>query len=430
MADRDSIGAPVLYEAYETHNRMLWPLRAFARSALDVMAHPAPPLAAVRLAYPDSDAQRRMNAAFELIARARLSHKRPPFAVDSVEVGARTVHVTEQVVTSTPFADLLRFRKDLAIEQPRVLLVAPMSGHFATLMRDTIRTLLPEHDVYVTDWRNARDVPVYQGRFGFDAYVTHLVHFLETLDTGAHVIAVCQPCVAALAAAAVMAQGDHPARPRSLTLMAGPIDCRINPTRVNELATAHSIDWFRSRLIATVPWRYRGAWREVYPGFLQLTAFMSLNLERHVKAFVDLYNALAAGEYEKAEATQTFYREYFAVADLPAEFYLETVKLVFQEYALARGELKWQGTRVDPGAIRGTALLTVEGERDDICAIGQTMAAQDLCTGIRPYLKQHHMQPGAGHYGVFSGRRWQQEIYPIVRDMIYHTEARGLKRAA
>jgi polyhydroxyalkanoate depolymerase len=420
----------VLYEAYETHNRMLWPMRAFARSALDVMAHPAPPLAAVRLAYPDLDAQRRMNAAFELIARARLSHKRPPFGVDSVEVGARTVRVTEQVVTSTPFAELLRFRKDLAVEQPRVLLVAPMSGHFATLMRDTIRTLLPEHDVYVTDWRNARDVPVYQGRFGFDEYVTHLVHFLDALDSGAHLIAVCQPCVAALAAAAVMAQGDHPARPRSLTLMAGPIDCRINPTRVNELATAHPIDWFQSRLIATVPWRYRGAWREVYPGFLQLTAFMSLNLERHVKAFVDLYNALVAGEYEKAEATRTFYREYFAVADLPAEFYLETVKLVFQEYALARGELKWQGIRVDPGAIRGTALLTVEGERDDICAIGQTMAAQDLCTGIRPYLKQHHMQPGAGHYGVFSGRRWQQEIYPIVRDMIYQTEARGLKRAA
>ena len=414
----------MLYQAYEAHTRLLWPMRTLARSALDVMANPVPPLAAVQLAYPDNDAQRRMHAAFELIARTRLTHKRPPFGIDSVEVGGRTLAVTEEVTTSTPFADLLRFRKDVDVAQPRVLLIAPMSGHFATLMRDTVRTLLAEHDVYVTDWKNARDVPVYQGRFGFDEYVAHLVMFLDTIGAGTHVIAVCQPCVAALVAAAVMAQGDHPARPRSLTLMAGPIDCRVNPTKVNELATAHPIDWFESRLIATVPWRYPGAWRRVYPGFLQLTAFMSMNLERHVKAFVDLYNALVAGEYEKAEGTRTFYREYFAVADLPAEFYVDTVRLVFQECALARGELKWQGMRVDPAAIRSTALLTIEGERDDICAIGQTMAAHDLCSGIRPYLKQHHMQPGAGHYGVFSGRRWQNEIYPIVRDMIYQMDAR------
>jgi poly(3-hydroxybutyrate) depolymerase len=413
----------LLYEAYETHTRMWWPMRTFARSALDLMAHlPSEP--ALRVTYPDADTQRSMSAAFEVIARARLTHKRPAYAIDSVQVAGCEVQVSEEVVTSTPFAGLLRFRKDIDVVQPRVLLVAPMSGHFATLMREAVRTLLPEHDVFVTDWRNARDVAVYEGRFGFDEYVAHLIYFLDTLEAGAHVIAVCQPCVAALVATAVMAQGGHPARPRSLTLMAGPIDCRINPTRVNELAIARPIDWFESRLIATVPWRYRGAWRQVYPGFLQLTAFMSMNLERHVKAFVDLYNALVAGEFDKAEGTRAFYREYFAVADLPAEFYLETVRLVFQEHALARGVLKWQGTRVDLGAIRGTALLTIEGERDDICAIGQTMAAHDLCTGIRPYLKQHHMQPGAGHYGVFSGRRWQQEIYPIVRDMIYQTDAR------
>jgi polyhydroxyalkanoate depolymerase len=420
----------VLYEAYETHNRMWWPMRTFARSALDAIAHPAPPLAAARLAYPDHDAQRRMTAAFELIARARLTHRRPPFGIDHVEAGGRTLAVTEEVAAATPFADLLRFRKDVDAAQPRVLLVAPMSGHFATLMRDTVRTLLAEHDVYVTDWKNARDVPVYEGRFGFDEYVAHLIHFLDTIGPGAHLIAVCQPCVAALAAAAVMAQGDHPARPRSITLMAGPIDCRVNPTRVNELATAHPIDWFESRLIALVPWRYRGAWRRVYPGFLQLTAFMSMNRERHVGAFVELYNALVAGECEKAEGTRSFYREYFAVADLPAEFYLETVRLVFQEYALARGALRWEGMRVDMRAIHATALLTIEGEKDDICAIGQTMAAHDLCSGIRPYLKQHHMQPGAGHYGVFSGRRWQQEIYPIVRDTIYQMDARVATGAA
>jgi poly(3-hydroxybutyrate) depolymerase len=300
-----------------------------------------------------------------------------------------------------------------------------MSGHFATLLRDTVRTLLADHDVYVTDWGNARDVSLWHGRFGLDQYVTHLISFLETMGPGAHVIAVCQPCVAALAAAAAMAQGGHPAQPRSMTLMAGPIDCRVNPTKVNELATGKPIDWFESRLITSVPLRYRGAFRRVYPGFLQLTAFMSMNLERHVKAFVELYNAIVAGEHEKAEGTRSFYREYFAVADLPAEFYLDTVRLVFQEYALARGELTYDGGRIEPAAIRGTALLTVEGERDDICSVGQTMAAHDLTPGIRPYLKQHHMQAGVGHYGVFSGRRWHNEIYPIVRDMIYQMEARG-----
>jgi poly(3-hydroxybutyrate) depolymerase len=329
------------------------------------------------------------------------------------------------VALATPFADLVRFRKDIAGELPRVLLVAPMSGHFATLLRDTVRTLLPDHDVYVTDWGNARDVSLLHGRFGLDEYIAHLILFLEHIGPGAHLIAVCQPCVAALAAAAAMAASGHPAQPRSITLMAGPIDCRVNPTRVNELATAHPIDWFESRLIAAVPVRYAGAFRRVYPGFLQLTAFMSMNLERHVKAFVELYNAIVAGEHEKAEGTRSFYREYFAVADLPAEFYLDTVRLVFQEFALARGQLAWEGRRIDPGAIRGTALLTIEGERDDICSIGQTMAAHDLCSGIRPYLKQHHMQAGVGHYGVFSGRRWASEIYPIVRDMIDQMEARG-----
>jgi poly(3-hydroxybutyrate) depolymerase len=288
-----------------------------------------------------------------------------------------------------------------------------------------VRTLLQDHDVYVTDWGNARDISYWHGRFGLDEYIAHLVHFLEAIGPGAHLVAVCQPCVPALAAVAAMAQGGHPAQPLSLTLMAGPIDCRINPTKVNELATAKPIDWFESHLIATVPLRYRGAFRRVYPGFLQLTAFMSMNLERHVKAFVDLYNAIVAGEHEKAEGTRSFYREYFAVADLPADFYLETVRLVFQEYALARGELRWQGEKIEPGAIRGTALLTIEGERDDICSVGQTMAAHDLTPGIRPYLKQHHMQAGVGHYGVFSGRRWHTEIYPIVRDMIYQMEARG-----
>jgi len=419
----------MLYDAYQIHNDLLYPLRAAAASALNLLDHPEPALHATRLPYPGNDAQARVAAAFELITRAQLTHTRPSFDIGAVTVAGREVAVTEEVVVATPFAQLLRFAKDAPVEQPRVLLVAPMSGHFATLLRDTVRTLLADHEVYVTDWANARDVPLWYGRFGLDQYVTHLIHFLEAIGPGAHLIAVCQPCVAALAAAAAMAQGGHPARPGSLTLMAGPIDCRVNPTKVNELATGQTMDWFESRLITSVPLRYRGALRRVYPGFLQLIAFMSLNLERHVKAFVDLYNAIIAGEHDKAEGTRSFYREYFAVADLPAEFYLDTVRLVFQEYALARGTLTLDGRGIEPAAIRSTALLTIEGERDDICAIGQTMAAHDLTPGIRPYLKQHHMQAGVGHYGVFSGRRWQNDIYPIVRDMIHQTEARGAMSA-
>jgi len=420
----------MLYDAYQLHTDLLYPLRAAATSALNLLDDPGAALRSTRLPYPGRDAQARVAAAFELIARAQLTHTRPSFGIDTVTVGDREVAVTEQMVAETPFAQLLRFAKDTPAEQPRVLLVAPMSGHFATLLRDTVRTLLADHDVYVTDWANARDVPLWYGRFGLDQYVTHLIHFMETIGPGAHMIAVCQPCVAALAAAAAMSQGGHPARPRSLTLMAGPVDCRVNPTKVNELATGQTMEWFETRLIASVPLRHRGAWRRVYPGFLQLIAFMSMNLERHVKAFVDLYNAVIAGEHEKAAGTRSFYSEYFAVADLPAEFYLDTVRLVFQEYALARGTLTLDGRKIEPAAIRGTALLTIEGERDDICAVGQTMAAHDLTPGIRPYLKQHHMQAGVGHYGVFSGRRWQNEIYPIVRDMIHQMEARGAMSAA
>jgi polyhydroxyalkanoate depolymerase len=333
-------------------------------------------------------------------------------------VGNREVEVTEEVALRTPFATLLHFKKDVAQAQPRVLLVAPLSGHFATLLRSTVRTMLPEHDVYITDWHNAREVPTREGRFGFDDYIDHLIRFLEAIGPGAHMLAVCQPCVAALVAAAVMAQNHNPAVPHSMTLMAGPIDCRVNPTKVNELANSKPIEWFEQHLIARVPFRYDGAFRRVYPGFVQLAAFMSMNIERHVKAHRELYDSLVNGDLAKAKATKDFYDEYFAVLDLTAEFYLETVRLVFQEYALPLGRLTFRGEKVDPAAIRRTMLLTVEGEKDDICAIGQTVAAHDLCSGLRPYLKRHHMQPGVGHYGVFSGRRWEALIYPQVKNVI------------
>lgn len=403
----------MLYQAYQASSDFSLPARALAGFALT--AHNALP----GLSNP---AMRNLTAAYELISRARLTHTRPDYGIRSVMVGNREVEVIEEPAHVTPFGTLLRFRKDIDTEQPRVLIVAPLSGHFATLLRGTVRTMLPEHDVYITDWHNARDVPLSAGRFGFDDYVTHLIDFLEAMGPGAHIVAVCQPCVSALAAAAVMAQDNHPAQPRSMTLMAGPIDTRVNPTKVNELAKSKPMSWFEKNLIARVPFRYDGAFRRVYPGFVQLTAFMSMNLDRHTKAHRELYANLARGEIEKAKITKDFYDEYFAVLDLTAEFYLETVRIVFQEHRLPLGELEYEGRPVDPSAIRKTMLLTVEGERDDICAVGQTLAAHDLCTGLRPYRKRHHMQPGVGHYGVFSGKKWEAQIYPLVKNLILAAE--------
>jgi poly(3-hydroxybutyrate) depolymerase len=399
----------MLYQAYQAHCDIMVQVRAFAGAAAE-MGHPPEPFG-IPLA-------RDLTAVYELIARAGLTHERPPFAIGLVQVGDRQVQCRDVAADVTPFGTLLHFQKDIGTPQPRVLLVAPLSGHFATLLQGTVRTLLPEHDVFITDWHNAREISIMHGRFGFDEYVEHLIRFLEVIGPHAHLISVCQPCVAALAAVAIMAEAGHPAQPRSMTLMAGPIDARINPTRVNELATSKSIEWFERSLIASVPIRYGGAFRRVYPGFVQLAAFMSMNIDRHVKAHRELFRHLANGEHDKAQAMKAFYDEYFAVLDLTAEFYLETVRLVFQEHALARGKLEWRGRPVDPRAIRRTMLLTVEGERDDICGVGQTLAAQELTSGLRPYMKRHHMQAGVGHYGVFTGNRWTSQIYPIVKNTI------------
>ncbi len=401
----------LIYLAYQAASDIMEPMRAMAAAWTAALA-PLDAEAAHTFAW------RRFAAGCELLARAGLSHHRPAFGISSVTVSRREVPVYERAADVTPFGTLLQFKKDVPIDQPRVLVLAPLSGHFATLLRGTVITLLPEHDVYLTDWHNARDVSLSHGRFGLDEYVDHIIRFLEAIGPGAHVVAVCQPCVTALAAVAIMAQAGNPAQPHSMTLMAGPIDARINPTKVNELATSRPIDWFERHLIAKVPVRYPGVGRRVYPGFVQLAAFMAMNLERHVKAHVELYSLLTAGEHAMAEATKSFYDEYFAVLDLTAEFYLETVQTVFQEHALPLGKLVWRGNRIEPRAIRRTALLTVEGEKDDICSLGQTMAALELCSGLRAYKKRHHMQAGVGHYGVFSGKRWQNQIYPIVRNVI------------
>jgi len=402
----------MIYQNFQTYSDFAGPLRAAANVAAAALMHPPPGIS--RNAF-----VRAIAASCELIARAGLSHHRPDFGIDSVTLGGRLAAIREVAIHRTPFCTLLRLEKDAEVVQPRILLVAPMSGHFATLLRGTAETMLPDHDVYMTDWHNARDVALRHGRFDFDDFIEHLITFIEVLGPGTHVVGVCQPCVAVLAAVAIMAEASHPAQPRSMTLMAGPIDARINPTEVNRLATSRSIGWFEQNLIGIVPLRYAGALRRVYPGFMQLAAFMSMNLDRHVKAQIDLLYHLANGEKEKAAAISKFYDEYLAVMDLPAEFYLQTVRTVFQEHALPLRKFVWRGRRVDPRAIRHTALFTVEGERDDICAVGQTLAAQDLCTGLRPYMKRHHVQTGVGHYGVFNGQRWKNSIYPILTNVIY-----------
>ncbi len=358
-------------------------------------------------------------AALDMTANTRVTHDRPSYRIDRVVSGNREVEVHEQVVRSTPFGNLVRFVKsDTDVVQPKVLIVAALSGHFATLLRNTVSTMLRDHDVYITDWKNARDVPVAAGDFGFDEYVEHLIGFLEDMGEPAHVVAVCQPCVQALIATAVMGEDKNPATPLSLTLMGGPVDVRVNPTKVNELATSKPFEWFEDNLITTVPWRYPGAGRRVYPGFLQLSAFMSMNMPRHSEQQRTLYQHLADGEVEDAAAIREFYDEYFAVLDMDAQYYLETIDRVFQRALLAKGELDYKGRTIDLSKIKRTALLTVEGERDDICSVGQTAAAHDLCSGLRPHMKRHYLQPGVGHYGVFSGKKWDSQIYPQVRSFI------------
>ena len=408
------------YPTYQAFADMMLPLRhgaALMNHSLD--AWPA---------SGDTSHGRSIRAACELVTLAGLTPVRPPFGIDSVVTEGKPVAVVEEIAAHTPFCSLLHFRKDTtpSAPQPRVLVIAPMSGHFATLLRGTVQTMLAEHDVYITDWHNPRDVPLSEGRFGFDEFVQHVIDFTETIGPRAHLLAVCQPTVAALAAVALMAADDHPAQPASMTLMAGPLDTRINPTRVNELARSKPLDWFEQNLISAVPFGFAGAHRRVYPGFVQLTAFMSMNLGRHIDSFETMHYERAKGDPAKANAIHTFYEEYFATMDLTADFYLETVDTVFQRHALPLHALEVAGRLVEPSKIRRTALLTVEGEKDDICAVGQTLAAQDMCDRLRPYLKTHHVQTGVGHYGVFNGRRWERQIYPRVRAVIYDNEPRAV----
>ena len=401
----------MLYQTYQVQDDLIGQLR-YAATWIRTM-----------LAWTGSaKAARRLDASLEMVQRFRLTQTRPDFHLKPVMVGNREVAVTEEVVLDLPFGKLLRFTKDVDTPQPKVLLLAPLSGHFATLLAATAQTLLRDHDVYITDWANARDVPVAAGSFGVDDYISYVIRFLETIGERAHIFAVCQPCVQGLAAVGVMSEDDHPQTPLTMTLMGGPIDVRESPTSVNDLAMEKTLGWFRSNVIGTVPGRYGGAGRRVYPGFVQLVSFVMMNLERHREQHGRLREHLAKGEAAEAEKIKSFYDEYFAVLDLTEEFYLETIERIFQRAELATGDFAYAGRPVRPAAIRKTALLTVEGGRDDICALGQTSAAHELCSSLRPHLKRHHLQANVGHYGLFNGRRWEREIYPVVRNHILSME--------
>jgi poly(3-hydroxybutyrate) depolymerase len=404
----------MLYHAYQAQCDALLPARLFADTARSFLDHPW---------LGGSPLLRGASAALSLFSGTRISHDRPEFGIDRVIIDGAEVAVAEQAVETHPLCRLVNFRKAVPLDQPKLLVVAPLSGHFATLLRGTVATVLPDHDVYLTDWVNARNVPVQLGRFDLDDMIELIVAFIRRLGPGCHVMAVCQPSVPVLAAVSLLAAADDPCQPASMVLMGGPIDPAANPTEVNRFARSHSLGWFEHTVITTVPARYPGAFRRVYPGFLQLAGFLSMNLDRHVEAHWRMFRQLAEGDGDSAAATRAFYDEYSTVMDLPADFYLQTVDRVFQRQDLARGRFRVRGALADPGAVEKTALMTVEGERDDICAVGQTAAAHRLCRNLPAAKQLHHLQPEVGHYGVFHGRRWQNETYPKVAAFIRQHEA-------
>lgn len=407
---------PLMYSMYQTYADLTDPIRRAARVSAPLFDKSSP-------LWPKKSLVRDMlGGACEMTALLGLTFKRPDFGIHSVVSGGKEVAVTEVIATSTPFCNLLHFKKDMTAQQPRVLLLGPISGHYATLLRATVQTLLRDHDVYVTDWLNIRDIPISAGVFDLDEYVAEVIQFLEFIGPGTHLFAVCQPTVPALVAVALMAEDKNPAQPPTMTLMAGPIDTRVAPATINEMAASRDIRWFRENVITYVPLRYRGRMRKVYPGFLQISGFMTMNIGRHVHSLTEMYANIVRGDVEKAETTREFYEEYFAMMDISAEFYLQTIEKVFIDHHLPKGIMEWRGRLVKPACIKRTALFTIEGEQDDLCSPGQTLAAQELCTGIPPFKKKHHVQTGVGHYGVFAGKRWEKEIYPLCRDFIYMYE--------
>ncbi|QAY76566.1 polyhydroxyalkanoate depolymerase [Sphingosinicella sp. BN140058] len=401
----------MLYDAYEMQRSLLAGASTLANIGAGWMQNPANPFAYSHMGPI-------VASALDVFAHASAPRGKPAFGFESTVVDGKTVAVHEEVVFRKPFGQLKRFVREGVEGGPRLLIVAPMSGHYATLLRGTVERMLPRHDVYITDWRDAKLVPAEEGRFDLDDYVDYIIEFLEHIGPGAHMLAVCQPSVPCYAAAAVMSEDKHPCRPRTLTLMGGPIDTREAPTAVNTLATQRPYAWFQRNVIATVPYLYPGNGRQVYPGFLQLAGFMTMNLGNHLTSHWELFKHLVEGDGESADATKGFYEEYRSVCDMTAEFYLQTIDVVFQRHLLPKGEMLHRGRRVDPGAITDIGLLAIEGERDDISGIGQTKAALEIAVKLPAREKKYHLAKGVGHYGIFNGSKWRGKIAPVVEDWI------------
>ncbi|MEO9624743.1 MAG: polyhydroxyalkanoate depolymerase [Qipengyuania citrea] len=413
----------MLYHAYELQRSWLNSASAFASIGVEMLNNPANPFNYVGpMGY--------MNigpvaaSALEVFAHATASYGKPAWNLEAIHVDGKPVAIVESTVVNRPFGDLKAFhREDLPEDAPRLLVVAPMSGHYATLLRGTVERMLQGYRVYVTDWADAKTVPLHEGTFDLDDYIDYVIGYLEHIGPdaqggGAHVMAVCQPSVPVFAATAIMNRDGHPCTPRTLTMMGGPIDTRCSPTSVNDLAMDRPIEWFRHNVIATVPMQYRGAGRRVYPGFMQLAGFMSMNLGNHMISHYEMFKHLTVGDDESAQATKDFYDEYRSVCDMTAEFYLQTVQEVFQDHALPNGTFLHRGKRIDLGDITQTALLAIEGERDDISGLGQTRAALELTPQLDAGKKRYYMAEGAGHYGIFNGSRWRDKIAPVVEEFI------------
>ena len=407
----------MLYQLHEMQRSLMHPLMQWAEASSKLFTNPVSPFA-------HTPFSQRIAAGYELMYRLGKEYEKPEFGIKQAVVNGKPVHIDERVVESKPFCKLLHFRKDLsekefkALKQPTVLLVAPLSGHHATLLRDTVQALLSEHDVYITDWIDARLVPLSEGPFHLNDYVKYVQEFIRLLGPNLHVISVCQPTVPVMAAISLMATAKDPMLPKTMTMMGGPIDPRKSPTQVNNLAVEKKFSWFENTVIYAVPPNYPGFGRKVYPGFLQHAGFIAMNPGRHAQSHREFYMHLVRGDDEPAESHRKFYDEYNAVLDMPAEYYLDTIKTVFQEFRLPQGTWEVDGVFVRPQDITNVALLTVEGELDDISGAGQTQAAHDLCSGIPANMQEDFVVPGAGHYGIFSGRRWREMVCPRIAAFI------------
>lgn len=400
-----------LYSLKEMQNAGLAPLRMMANATKQMFSNPLSPMA-----Y--TDLGRHLAAGAELVERITQSYPKPEFGIRETEIEGKAVAVWEEVAVEKAFCRLLHFKRASKVKQEKLLIVAPMSGHHATLLRGTVEALLPHHDVYITDWLDARNVPLFKGNFDLNTYIDYVMEFIRFLGPKAHTMAVCQPSVPLMAAVALMNDMKDPCAPATMTLMGGPVDTRKAPTKVNQFSKEHPMEWFESNVITRVPLNYSGFMRRVYPGFLQLAGFMSMNFERHVDAHVNLFKHITQGDGEGAAQHRSFYNEYLSVADLPAEFYLQTIEEVFHKHALPKGELFHHDQRVRPEAITKTAILAIEGELDDISGVGQTKAALDIATQLAEGKKKYHLQKGVGHYGIFNGRKWREQVRPVISGWI------------